>query len=188
MENFPGARIRVMGRKKAPDLASAVKQFIRAAVAKRRSNASAGASCESAGRPCGIRFQARARLINPAAFPPTVPGGEREHYNRAFAGLPLYIPVEPAACRRVFHLYVVRCDRRDELANHIERAGIASGIHYRYPVHVQPGIAAVARVPFPLKITETVVREILTLPLYPSMTAEYRDRVVEGVRSFFGKN
>ncbi len=111
-----------------------------------------------------------------------------QYYNDAFAGLPLHIPLEPPARRHVYHLYVVRCDRRDNLAKHLERAGIMSGIHYPYPAHVQPGIAAAARIPVPLKKTESAVREILTLPLYPSMTPEDRDRVVESVRSFFGKN
>jgi dTDP-4-amino-4,6-dideoxygalactose transaminase len=109
-----------------------------------------------------------------------------DQYNAAFAGLPMVLPSEPAGRRHAYHLYVVRCDRRDALARHLDHAGIATGIHYPHPVHVQPGIAADARIPQPLLATEAIVGEILSLPLYPSMSTDDRDRVIEGVRSFFG--
>jgi len=50
---------------------------------------------------------------------------------------------------------------------------------------MQPGLAAGARIPAPLAATEQIAREILSLPLYPSMPAAHQARVVEGVRSFF---
>lgn len=108
-------------------------------------------------------------------------------YNAAFADLPIALPTEPEGRRHAYHLYVVRCERRDALARHLDRAGVASTIHYPYPVHAQPGLAAGARIPQPLRVTDSVVGEILSLPLYPSMPAGDRDRVIEGVRSFFGK-
>ena len=107
-------------------------------------------------------------------------------YNDAFAGLPLVLPVERAGCRHAYHLYVVRCDRRDALARHLDRAGIATGKHYPHLVHAQPGLAGGARIPVPLTRSESIVEEILTLPLYPSMSEDQSDRVIAGVRSFFG--
>jgi dTDP-4-amino-4,6-dideoxygalactose transaminase len=106
-------------------------------------------------------------------------------YAAAFADLPLVRPLERAGCRHAYHLYVVRCERREALANHLDRLGIATGLHYPYPVHAQPALAAGARIPRPLQITEEICRQILTLPLYPSMPKESVSAVIDGVRGFF---
>jgi dTDP-4-amino-4,6-dideoxygalactose transaminase len=106
-------------------------------------------------------------------------------YNAAFADLPLILPTEKPGCRHVYHLYVIRCNRRDDLAQHLDHAGIETAIHYPFAVHTQPGLAAGARIPQPLKVTDMIVREILSLPLYPSMSNHDQDRVIEGVRSFY---
>jgi len=106
-------------------------------------------------------------------------------YNEAFAKLPLVRPLERGGSRHVYHLYVIRCRERDALAQHLRERGIMTGRHYPYPVHLQPGLAEGARIPVPLAITEQVSREILTLPLYPSMPGSHQARVVESVCSFF---
>jgi dTDP-4-amino-4,6-dideoxygalactose transaminase len=108
-------------------------------------------------------------------------------YNEALADLPLRLPKESAGCRHVYHLYVVRSDRRDDLRAHLDRDGISTSVHYPYPVHAQPGLAEGARIPAPLTVTETITREILTLPLFPSMTKDQQARVISSVRSYFGK-
>jgi dTDP-4-amino-4,6-dideoxygalactose transaminase len=107
-------------------------------------------------------------------------------YDEAFSDLPLVPPVERAGYRHAYHLYVIRSESRDALAQHLDRAGVATGVHYPYPVHVQPGLATQCRVPQPLHVTETISREILTLPLYPSMSSEKELQVIDAVRSFFG--
>jgi dTDP-4-amino-4,6-dideoxygalactose transaminase len=106
-------------------------------------------------------------------------------YDDAFSGLQLISPIERAGCRHVYHLYVVRCDRRDALAQHLDRAGISTGLHYPLPVHKQPAFARIARIPGPLRATERIATEILTLPLYPTMARKNVERVVDAVRSFF---
>jgi dTDP-4-amino-4,6-dideoxygalactose transaminase len=109
-------------------------------------------------------------------------------YGEAFADLPLRLPLESVGCRHVYHLYVVRSDRRDEIRAHLDRNGISTGLHYPYPVHAQPGFSEGARIPAPLTVTETVAREILTLPLFPSLSEDQLARVITSVRSFFGKS
>jgi len=109
-------------------------------------------------------------------------------YDRAFASLRLVRPVERARCRHVYHLYVIRCPERDALAQHLKGLGIMTARHYPYPVHVQPGLAAGARIPRPLAGTEQIAREILTLPLYPAMPADHQAKVIDGVCSFFQKS
>jgi len=108
-------------------------------------------------------------------------------YNQAFADLPITCPVEQPGYRHVYHLYVIRSRERDVLAKYLSEAGVATGLHYPYPIHSQPGLAAKCRIPEPLDVTEKVCSEILTLPLYPSMPAESRDRVIAVICAFYGK-
>lgn len=107
-------------------------------------------------------------------------------YDTAFSGLPLVLPAERLGCRHVYHLYVVRSDRRDALARHLEKSGIGTGLHYPYPVHMQPGLVEGARIPQPLAVSDAAAGEILTLPLYPSMPEDSQSRVIDAVRGFFG--
>jgi len=101
--------------------------------------------------------------------------------------LPVVLPIEREGCRHVYHLYVVRCDRRDQLADHLARDGISTGIHYSYPVHLQPGLVAGARIAGSLHTTEAIAQEILSLPIYPSLSPQAQDRVIASVRAFFGR-
>jgi dTDP-4-amino-4,6-dideoxygalactose transaminase len=109
-----------------------------------------------------------------------------ERYRSGLSGLPLTLPSERPGCRHVYHLYVVRTDRRDALARHLNRDGISTGVHYPYPVHRQSGLANGSRVVGSLETTETVVREILSLPIYPSLSDACQDRVIGSIRAFFG--
>jgi dTDP-4-amino-4,6-dideoxygalactose transaminase len=108
-----------------------------------------------------------------------------DRYNEAFARLPLILPTQRPGYRHVYHLYVVRCDRRDELADHLQHSGVSTGVHYRYPIHRQPGLAAGTRIVGSLQTTDGISREILSLPIYPSLTPEDQERVIAAVHAFF---
>lgn len=108
-------------------------------------------------------------------------------YREAFADLPIVCPSEHPSIRHVYHLYVIRCDRRDALSECLRERGIATAIHYPYPVHRQFGLSRDAKVATSLAVTERVNAEILSLPLYPSLSAANQQRVIDSVRGFFGK-
>jgi dTDP-4-amino-4,6-dideoxygalactose transaminase len=105
-------------------------------------------------------------------------------YTAGLAGLPLVLPTEAAAARHVYHLYVVRTPRRDELARHLQARGIATGVHYPVPGHAQPAVEHLS--PPALPRTERLVREILTLPMSAGHSDAEVDEVVGAVRAFFG--
>ena len=109
-------------------------------------------------------------------------------YDDAFADLPISTPTERANCRHVFHLYVMRTSSRDHLARHLAENGIDSGVHYPIPVHLQPGLAAGCRIPERLTITEASVSEIISIPIYPSLSRGAQDKVIAAVRSFFERS
>ena len=105
-------------------------------------------------------------------------------YDRALAGLPLGLPAERPHGRHVYHLYVVRTPRRNELAAFLKARNIQTGIHYPVPSHRQPAVEKFA--PPPLPTTERLVDEILTLPISAGHTEAEIDAVAKAVREFFG--
>ena len=105
-------------------------------------------------------------------------------YAAGLAGLPLALPGERAGARHVYHLYVVRTPRRQELAAHLAARGIQTGVHYPVATHQQPAVERFLAAPLPA--TERLVAEILTLPISAGHTDAEIDAVVDAVRSFFG--
>jgi dTDP-4-amino-4,6-dideoxygalactose transaminase len=105
-------------------------------------------------------------------------------YARGLAGLPLELPKERAGARHVYHLYVVRTPRRQELAAHLKARGVQTGVHYPVAAHQQPAVERF--MPAALPATERLVDEILTLPISAGHTDAEIDAVVDAVRSFFG--
>lgn len=108
-----------------------------------------------------------------------------EAYDRAFAELPLGLPVRRSGASHVFHLYVVTSERRDELQQWLKERGIGALIHYPVPIHLQPAYADRLSRPGKLLETEKLARTVLSLPMYPELTTIDQNKVIEGVRSFF---
>jgi dTDP-4-amino-4,6-dideoxygalactose transaminase len=97
-------------------------------------------------------------------------------------------PYEPSHLCAVYHLYVIRTRKRDELLKHLKQHDIEAGIHYPVPLHLQPVYKSLgySRGAFPE--TERAASEILSLPLYPELTHSQIERVVDTMREFFKNN
>jgi dTDP-4-amino-4,6-dideoxygalactose transaminase len=72
-------------------------------------------------------------------------------------------------------------ERRDQVARRLAEQGISSAIFYRIPLHLQPLYASLGGRPGDLPVAERAAHEVLSLPLYPEMTAEQVDRVAATV-------
>ncbi|HEX2722428.1 MAG TPA: DegT/DnrJ/EryC1/StrS family aminotransferase [Gemmatimonadaceae bacterium] len=96
------------------------------------------------------------------------------------------LPVEARDCYHVYHLFVVRTGRRDELQAHLTREGIGTGLHYPLPLHLQQAYASRGSGPGALPITEEVAASILSLPMFAEITEEQIERVASALRDFFG--
>jgi dTDP-4-amino-4,6-dideoxygalactose transaminase len=94
------------------------------------------------------------------------------------------IPYELENSQAVYHLYVIRVKERDELAKALNAKGIATGFHYRVPLHQQECYKSWGYGAGSLPVTERVTGEILSLPMFPGLTAEQQQRVVAGIEEF----
>jgi dTDP-4-amino-4,6-dideoxygalactose transaminase/acetyltransferase-like isoleucine patch superfamily enzyme len=107
-------------------------------------------------------------------------------YDRLLAGANVTTPVATADTRHVYHVYAVRSDRRDELQRDLQATGIQTGIHYPIPVHLQPAYADLGYGPGDFPESERAAGEVLSLPMYPELTADLQARVVDAVRRAAG--
>jgi dTDP-4-amino-4,6-dideoxygalactose transaminase len=106
-------------------------------------------------------------------------------YRAGLSGLPLELPVERPGAVHAYHLYVLRSQKRDALEHYLSGKGIGVGRHYPLPVHCQPGLASRARIPQSLTVTESIGKEILSLPMFATMSDAQIEHVVAAVHGFF---
>jgi dTDP-4-amino-4,6-dideoxygalactose transaminase len=102
-------------------------------------------------------------------------------YSAGLATLGLVLPTSGRGVDQVFHQYVIRTPGRDELATFLASRSILTGIHYPVPVHLQPAYSERQLTFGDLPQTETLCREILSLPMFPQLADGDVDRVIAAV-------
>jgi dTDP-4-amino-4,6-dideoxygalactose transaminase len=106
-------------------------------------------------------------------------------YNRLLAkNGAVSAPYEPSWSRAVYHLYVIRTNDREGMMSHLKKGGIGSGIHYPIPLHLQKAYASLNYGPGDFPVAERVAAEILSLPMFPQLTADQQARVAEEILAF----
>jgi dTDP-4-amino-4,6-dideoxygalactose transaminase len=111
----------------------------------------------------------------------------RQHaarYDRLLRDVPVRRPECIAGGEHIYHQYVIRSERRDDLRSALAEAGIGTGIHYPIPVHLQPACRHLGYGVGDLPVTERVAGEIVSLPMYPELSAEQIDYVAEALAAF----
>jgi len=114
-------------------------------------------------------------------------------YNRLFtdAGLtstqsPISLLKTSPDATHVFHQYVIRAARRDELRKFLLEKGIATEVYYPIPLHLQPVFAYLGYKKGDLPESERAALEVLALPMFPELTEEEQRLVVAGIADFYG--
>lgn len=103
-------------------------------------------------------------------------------YDEAFTGHPLIHPLHTRPeCKAVHHLYVVRVQDRDRVRQALASDGIATGIHYPIPLHLQPAFASLGGAPGDLPVCESLADEVLSLPMFPHLDEAQVDYVCESL-------
>jgi dTDP-4-amino-4,6-dideoxygalactose transaminase len=105
-------------------------------------------------------------------------------YRAELAGVPVTTPPESGHCDCVYHLYVIESDRRDELQDHLQRHGVATGIHYPVPIHLQPAYAALGEGEGSFPVSERLARTILSLPMHPHLELDAVAYVASCIAAF----
>ena len=93
-------------------------------------------------------------------------------------------PYEPSWSRSVYHLYVIRSEDRDEMMKHLKGAGIGTGIHYPLPLHMQKAYSRLHYLPANFPVARRIVTEIVSLPMFPHLTAEQQAQVTDEILAF----
>ena len=93
----------------------------------------------------------------------------------------MVLPYEPSWSKPVYHLYVVRTGDRDKLMAFLKEQGIGTGIHYPIPLHLQTSYRSLHYSEGSFGVVELAAKEIVSLPMYPHLTAEQQKRVLEAM-------
>jgi len=109
-------------------------------------------------------------------------------YNEILAGIDsINLPHEPSWSNAVYHLYVIRTTDRDGLMSHLKEAGIGTGIHYPIPLHLQNAYTSLNYGPGDFPVAERAAAEIVSLPMFPQLTAEQQVTVANEILAFTSK-
>ncbi len=102
-------------------------------------------------------------------------------YHDGLVDTGIRLPCADSRVEHVFHQYVIRTSGRDDLRAFLGRRGIGTAIHYPLPVHRQPAYSDRDLAVGPLRLTEILCGEIVSLPIYPQLADAEVDRVIAGI-------
>ena len=130
----------------------------------------------------------RAKLPHLEEWNEAAAGARRPRYNELLQDAPIVTPVEMPENKHVYHLYVIRAPRRDELQAWLKSQGVSTGIHYPVPIHLQNAMSFLGYKAGDLPVTERVVEEALSLPMYPELADEEIEFVADRIKAFYGES
>ena len=110
-----------------------------------------------------------------------------DQYDLAFADLPLTLPQRKDTEKHAMHLYVVECEDRDGLMNHLRQKKIGANLHYPLPVHRHTAYSGRLRGSDDLPATDAFYKRHLTLPMFPELPEESVDWITKCTRDWFAK-
>lgn len=112
----------------------------------------------------------------------------REHarrYKELLANLPIVTPTECPENQHIYHMFVIKTSRRDTLQAWLKEKNIGNGIHYPVPIHLQKAMEYLGYKKGDLPVTEQVVTEIISLPMFAELTDEQITSVVNEIIAFY---
>jgi len=127
------------------------------------------------------------RLITQTEFITTKRIANARQLDEGLADLKEFIriPPRPENVKHVYHLYVIRVQRRDELLAHLRTNGIDAKVHYPIPVHLQRAAAYLGYEPGDFPVAEEDSRTTITLPAHQHLTGDEIDDMLEQIHSFY---
>jgi len=98
---------------------------------------------------------------------------------------PIRLPARSREATHIFHQYVIRATRRDQLREFLADRKIGTEVYYPLPLHLQPAFAYLGLKEGDLPVAERAAREVLALPIFPELTEGEIQRVVESIADFY---
>ena len=113
----------------------------------------------------------------------------REHAHFYDRNLPSNVGriIEAKGAKHVYYMYEIRAQQRDSLMGYLKQQGIECGIHYPLPLHLQPAYASLGFRKGQFPVSEQLAQEIISIPIYPELTNEQRQYVVDHIKKFVHK-
>ncbi len=106
-------------------------------------------------------------------------------YNKRLKDLPVVLPHIKDDLSYIAHQYVIRVQERDRLQEFLKQKGIATGIYYPLPLHLQPCFSSFGYKKGDFPVAEEASLTCLALPVYPELKKAEKDHIVASVREFF---
>jgi dTDP-4-amino-4,6-dideoxygalactose transaminase len=97
----------------------------------------------------------------------------------------IVLPFTDPRAGHIFHQYVIRAPRRNELRQYLTDHQIGSEIYYPLPLHLQTSLASLGYKQGDFPVSETAADEVLALPMYPELREDEQLTVVETIASFY---
>jgi dTDP-4-amino-4,6-dideoxygalactose transaminase len=97
----------------------------------------------------------------------------------------IVLPFTDPRAGHIFHQYVIRAPRRNELRQYLTDHQIGSEIYYPLPLHLQTSLASLGYKQGDFPASETAANEVLALPMYPELRKDEQQTVVETIASFY---
>ena len=94
----------------------------------------------------------------------------------------IILPTKNSWSNSVWHLFVLRCKKRNEFIKHMKDCGVATMIHYPIPPHRQVAFHSYSSESYP--ITEQIHEQVVSIPLHPHLTEDEQDIIVSAVNSY----
>jgi dTDP-4-amino-4,6-dideoxygalactose transaminase len=105
-------------------------------------------------------------------------------YDQAFEGTAIQRPAWPVGGDHAYQIYAIRISERNLVRSRLAQIGIATGIHYPLPVHLQPAYTGLGYGPGRFPVSEALSAQTLSLPIYPGLPAAAVEQIARAVNEF----
>lgn len=110
-----------------------------------------------------------------------------DRYDDLLSDLPVDLPEVPDDRETVYHQYVIRSEKRDEVVESLQEADIGAGIHYPIPLHLQPALEEFGYSTGDFPVAERLADQVLSLPVFPQITVEQQAYVRDVLEDALGQ-
>ena len=95
------------------------------------------------------------------------------------------MPDDADFAKSAYHLFVIQVDNRDDLRSHLDQHGIATGLHYPVPCHLQQAYQDLGYTKGDFPVAEAQAERIVSLPMFPELSEAQIERVCATIRDYY---